>query len=142
VIEASYRPALLRNLGVVGVYEHTTRQCGVNRFSTCMHERKQERRGGDNCRETFIEIPSPLHSPATWPRVRGRWLAFLFRLDRAQDPRAPFVAAFIHELVSEGRHHHLGGLVLTNNRRIDFRAGLEISGRRAAMILKGRCYRP
>jgi ISXO2-like transposase domain len=58
------------------------------------------------------------------------------------DPRAPFVAAFIHELVSEGRHHHLGGLVLTNNRRIDFRAGLEISGRRAAMILKVRCYRP
>jgi hypothetical protein len=69
-------------------------------------------------------------------------VSFLFRLDRAQDPRAPFVAAFIHELVSEGRHHHLGGLVLTNNRRIDFRAGLEISGRRAAMILKGRCYRP
>lgn len=64
------------------------------------------------------------------------------RTNRAQDPRAPFVAAFIHELVSEGRHHHLGGLVLTNNRRIDFRAGLEISGRRAAMILKGRCYRP
>jgi hypothetical protein len=41
--------------------------------------------------------------------------SFLFRLDRAQDPRAPFVAAFIHELVSEGRHHQLGGLVLTNN---------------------------
>lgn len=32
-------------------------------------------------------------------------VSFLFRLDRAQDPRAPFVAAFIHELVSEGRHH-------------------------------------
>jgi hypothetical protein len=38
--------------------------------------------------------------------------SFLFRLDRAQDRRAPFVAAFIHELLSEGRHHHLGGLVL------------------------------
>jgi hypothetical protein len=76
------------------------------------------------------------------PRAAFARNAFSLRTNRAQDPRAPFVAAFIHELVSEGRHHHLGGLVLTNNRRIDFRAGLEISGRRAAMILKGRCYRP
>jgi hypothetical protein len=36
---------------------------------------------------------------------------------RAQDPRAPFVAAFIHELVSEGRHdpNQIKGLILTNN---------------------------
>jgi hypothetical protein len=43
--------------------------------------------------------------------------SFLFRLDRAQDPCAPFVAAFIYELVSEGRHdpNQIKGLILTNN---------------------------
>jgi hypothetical protein len=32
-------------------------------------------------------------------------------------PRAPFVTAFIHELVSEGRHdpNQIKGLILTNN---------------------------
>jgi hypothetical protein len=30
--------------------------------------------------------------------------SFLFRLSRAADPRAPFVAAFIQELVNQGKH--------------------------------------
>jgi hypothetical protein len=50
---SAYRPALLRNLGVVGVYEHTTRQCRVAGTGTSGHKRKQDRCGGGKNKGDF-----------------------------------------------------------------------------------------
>src|SRR6266404_1130136 len=82
VIEAPYCPALLRNLGVVGVNVHTTGLCGVNRSSTCRHERKQERCGGGKCKGDF-------HRNSLFLLLYSIYICFAALRARVQPERLP-----------------------------------------------------